>query len=450
MVETLDLTTLLMDNFWMTFAIVIAIITITIFLISLSEYYNKIEEIKEERRLEDEKRARLEAERRRLEANIKVQLEREQQARGLVKFVEEKWGKAEEVERWKQELFEMQQRAKGLVKFKGEWVTPREKFDREQKARGLVKFVDRHGKESWSTPKQVQEWKRIDIGLQSNFSELNTREFEEFIADLFRRMGYNVQLLTHGSDYGGGVLAQKNSDKILVQCKKLREEYNAGNQDVQKTLASMWKYKANKSVLITTSDFTAQAHEQAKDTPIELWNKDILHKVVEKYYLSGHVGVEARKEPVVLDEKTEALKEEVEKQFGLEDMSAHVEVTGDTVTITGRNLPPNEFYRIKVGDLDLTPQNNVTDEEGGFKATLKMTPEHIKKLIEEGLNVEAKVNFTQCQKCGKITPFDLLESSASGLPQCPSCGSEIPLTEKKKSTFVSGKNIRQGLPTGET
>lgn len=364
----MDLMTLLMNNFWMTFVIVIAIITISISLISLSEYYNQVEEVKEERRLEDVKRARLEAEKRRLEANIKVQLEREQQAKGFVKFVEEKWGKPEEVERWKQESFEMQQRAKGLVKFKGEWVTPKEKFEREQKARGLVKFVDRHGKESWSTPKQVQEWKRIDIGLQSNFSELNTKEFEEFIADLFRRMGYNVQLLPHGSDRGGGVLAQKNSDKILVQCKKLIEGYNAGDKDVQKTLASMWKFKANKSVLITTSDFTAQAHEQAKDTPIELWNKVTLHRVVEKHYLSGHVGAETREEPAVLDEKIEALKE----------------------------------------------------------------------------------SFTQCQKCGKITPFDLLESSASGLPQCPSCGSEIPLTEKKKSNFVSGKNIQQGFPTGET
>jgi len=285
----------LMDNFWMIYAIV-TIIAIVIGLIILIEYYNRKAEIQEQRSLEDEKRARLEDGKRRLEGEEKVQFEMEQRTKGLVKFVEEKWGTPEEVEIWQQELFEKQQIAKGLVNFDGEWVTPEEKFEREQTAKGLVKFVDRHGKERWGTPDQAQEWKRAETGLQSNFSDLSPKQFEEFIADLFKTMGYNVQLLSYRADSGGGVLAQKNSDKTLILCKKFREGHNVGDLDVLRTLALMLKNKANKSVLVTTSDFTVQAHEEAEDTPIELWNKEMLHEVVEKYYLSEDLGVEAREE----------------------------------------------------------------------------------------------------------------------------------------------------------
>ncbi|RLG91394.1 MAG: hypothetical protein DRO36_04315 [Candidatus Hecatellales archaeon] len=47
----------------------------------------------------------------------------------------------------------------------------------------------------------------------------------------------------------------------------------------------MWKYKANKSILITTSDFTILAQEQAKEAPIELWNRKVLFNLIEKYML---------------------------------------------------------------------------------------------------------------------------------------------------------------------
>ncbi|MBI5677640.1 MAG: restriction endonuclease, partial [Planctomycetes bacterium] len=57
------------------------------------------------------------------------------------------------------------------------------------------------------------------------------------------------------------------------------------NRDVQRLLGAMQlrSIKANKAVLITTSDFTIQAKEQAKEAPIELWNGNYLIEIVEKY-----------------------------------------------------------------------------------------------------------------------------------------------------------------------
>lgn len=43
---------------------------------------------------------------------------------------------------------------------------------------------------------------------------------------------------------------------------------------------SMWKYGADKAILVTTSNFTEQAHEQAKGAPTELRNGTYLEKMM--------------------------------------------------------------------------------------------------------------------------------------------------------------------------
>ena len=103
------------------------------------------------------------------------EFEREQLAKGLVKYkgqwitpeqkskleegllkYGERWGAAEEVERWKREDFEKAQIAKGLVKYEDEWITKEELFEREQISKGLVKY-----KGKWTKPNDVKEVKKL-------------------------------------------------------------------------------------------------------------------------------------------------------------------------------------------------------------------------------------------------------------------------------------------------
>ena len=58
-----------------------------------------------------------------------------------------------------------------------------------------------------------------------------------------------------------------------------------GAQTIQQTLGAMWKVKADQSILITTSGFTVYAQEQAREAPIELWDKRTLHEIVRKYMM---------------------------------------------------------------------------------------------------------------------------------------------------------------------
>lgn len=154
------------------------------------------------------------------------------------------------------------------------------RFESEQKEKGLIKYKDQ-----WGTPSQVERWKEIDTGLSNNFAGLSPHEFEKFIAELFRKMGYNAQVTGKPGDFGADIIARKGNETILIQVKKYAMGNNVTPEEVQRTLGAMWKHKADKAVFVTTSGFTVRAKEVEREAPIELWDKSILHQMVRKYLI---------------------------------------------------------------------------------------------------------------------------------------------------------------------
>lgn len=154
------------------------------------------------------------------------------------------------------------------------------KFETTQKAKGLVEY---NGK--WGTPEQVEKRKEIEVGLDKNFSHLSHFEFEAFIGKLFKRMGYETTVTRKTGDFGIDVIAKNSKNTIAIQVKQNSPGNHVGAVTVQNVLGSMWRYKANKAIIITTSDFTVQAEQQAREAPVELWNKAVLHRMVRKYFI---------------------------------------------------------------------------------------------------------------------------------------------------------------------
>jgi len=108
------------------------------------------------------------------------------------------------------------------------------------------------------------------------------QQFEKIIGYLFGKIGYAVTVTPYVADYGADVIAEKPGEKIVVQVKKYVGS-NVGAPEIQQILGSMWKYKATKAIIVTTTDFTKAAVEQAKGAPIELWNINTLNRVIEKH-----------------------------------------------------------------------------------------------------------------------------------------------------------------------
>lgn len=158
------------------------------------------------------------------------------------------------------------------------------KLEQEMKERGLFKFIDRKRNTRYGTPDQLKKWRAIDIDMSNNFNGLTPREFEKLIRDLFEKMGYHTQLTPYIGDYGADVTAKKDDDTLVIEVKKWQNAM-VGSPEVQKLLCSMFKYKANKAIFVTTSEFTEQAKEIERSAPLELWNSHKLNTMLETYFL---------------------------------------------------------------------------------------------------------------------------------------------------------------------
>jgi restriction system protein len=114
-----------------------------------------------------------------------------------------------------------------------------------------------------------KKW-RSDQDLLSWLRGMKPKEFEEYIADLFSRMGYKTKVVGGAYDEGVDVIAEKDGIRHHIQCKKFitKEVGPSAIRDFYGAIAN--KLADGKSYFVTTNKFTLEAERFAEDKPIEL------------------------------------------------------------------------------------------------------------------------------------------------------------------------------------
>lgn len=165
-----------------------------------------------------------------------------------------------------------------------------------------------------------------------DFSKMDGYEFERFISALFKYMGFSVEETSYSQDGGIDLIAicEKPifSGKYIIQCKNWQGY--VGAPEVRDLYGVVMDQRANKGILISTSDFTSQAYSFAEGKNIELINGIELQKLLntdnkknetkdfsempknfnqERYlYLKNHIETEPRSSKYY-DEMVSFLKE---------------------------------------------------------------------------------------------------------------------------------------------
>ena len=97
----------------------------------------------------------------------------------------------------------------------------------------------------------------------------NGYEFEEYVANLYRKLGYTIEEVTKKSgDQGADIIAYKDNNKYVFQVKFYNNP--VGNKAVQEVVGAIGMYKANRGIVVTNSNFTPSAVELANANEIEL------------------------------------------------------------------------------------------------------------------------------------------------------------------------------------
>ena len=93
-------------------------------------------------------------------------------------------------------------------------------------------------------------------------------EFERFVANLFRKLGWKVQETGRSGDQGADLIATLAEERLAIQTKCYGSP--VGNWAVQEVVASIAVYKAKRGMVVTNSTFTPGAVSLAAANCVEL------------------------------------------------------------------------------------------------------------------------------------------------------------------------------------
>lgn len=142
----------------------------------------------------------------------------------------------------------------GIIIFRVLLLLGERKLDKYFNKRKLRKY------QNWGTEQDVL------IKLKA----LHPKEFEEFIAFLFSKLGYKTEIIGGPRDGGIDVIARKDGKTNYIQCKKYisSKVSLSAVRDFYGAIAN--KLANSKSFFVTTNTFTLEAENFAEDKPIEL------------------------------------------------------------------------------------------------------------------------------------------------------------------------------------
>jgi restriction system protein len=140
--------------------------------------------------------------------------------------------------------------------------------------------------EKWRSDRDKLTWLR----------GLSPKEFEDYIAELFNRLGYKAYAVGGLNDGGIDVIAEKDGKKHYIQCKKYFKAREVSVGDVRDFYGALAdKLSNSKAYFITTSKFTLPAEEFTGDKPIELVDGN---KLLEYIKLANPKGEEEIKSDI--------------------------------------------------------------------------------------------------------------------------------------------------------
>lgn len=104
-----------------------------------------------------------------------------------------------------------------------------------------------------------------------DFSSMNGWDFERYCADCLLKKGFTKAEVTSGSgDHGVDIIAEQNGIRFGIQCKLYQGQIP--NKAVQEAYTGASFYDCDIAVIMSNSELTKQAQEEAQKLRVKFWN----------------------------------------------------------------------------------------------------------------------------------------------------------------------------------
>ena len=120
---------------------------------------------------------------------------------------------------------------------------------------------------------------------------LHWRDFEEMVAEAYRRKGYQVTEGTYGADGGIDLELRRDGKYILVQCKQWKSQ-KVGVSVIREMFGVLTDSNADEVIIICTGHFTEDAKAFASGKPISLIDGKQLCTLIEDVQSSSQFVTE--------------------------------------------------------------------------------------------------------------------------------------------------------------
>jgi restriction system protein len=103
-------------------------------------------------------------------------------------------------------------------------------------------------------------------------------EFEHWVAARFEDLGYKVKTTALSGDHGVDLVAKRDSEKVVIQCKRYRDTA-VGEPTMRDLYGTMQHESADRAFLVTTGYLTPAAISWTTGKPIEIWDGQYLRNL---------------------------------------------------------------------------------------------------------------------------------------------------------------------------
>lgn len=159
-------------------------------------------------------------------------------------------------------------------------------------------------------------------------------QFEVFVADVMRGLGYRATVLGGSGDQGVDIIATSDNGRIAIQCKRYLKPI--GNKPIQEVYAGARHHSCTTAWVVASAGFTRGAVELARSVNVSLHDSHALQAWIRQIDKRDRISQNSEVCTADLDERKDLMGSNAEKQnvrVGLLDGNV-----GETVAFTAENL----------------------------------------------------------------------------------------------------------------
>ena len=145
--------------------------------------------------------------------------------------------------------------------------------------RDTLDFTKQQRNELRHKQNEHERWQQHYGALHvDELKKLSGTEFEDYLAQLFKSQGYQVEMTPSTGDYGADLILHKDQQRTAVQAKCYTG--SVGVTAVQEALSGMAYYRCHSAWVVTTGNYTTNAVELAKQSKVRLFGRNELGKLI--------------------------------------------------------------------------------------------------------------------------------------------------------------------------